>query len=132
MSALLSAAIAAVELDGSIASARIHKMNAVPQMPAMPYVELAEPGFLPQAYTLDATHGVRDHEIIVRTWAGSADGAQDYMDLVIHALLDVRLYAGGYEYGPGRLVLRPSITRDPDDGGVIGLIATLNFTATEE
>lgn len=84
------------------------------------------------AYTLDVSHGLRHGRVIVQTFGRTADSALSLMDEITEALLDQRLTIPGRTCTPLAIELDPSVVRDPDDNGVIGVTATLTFTATKE
>ena len=83
-------------------------------------------------YTLDSVHGIRHGRVVLQTFGRTADSAEELMNRTIAKLLDRTLELAGFRATPCRLELDPLMTRDPDDAGVVGLTATLSFTATKE
>jgi len=121
----LAAAVQA-RLSGPLA--RVYEPNKVPDKPAFPYGELSVAPYLPLVYTLDGGHGAHEYQIVFRAFARTAGAVNDYMTQALDLLLGAYLTADDGIYGPGRLELRPTIpTRDPDDNGVLGSIATFTF-----
>lgn len=129
MRGFLDAATDRVEAGGVD---RLYPENGVPQNPPKPYQTIAVTPDRADAYTLDATHGMRLYRIVLRSVSSSQAGALDVDALATDALLDQRLEVAGYDCGPCRLELGSAIMRDPDDGGVLTVTTTLTFTATKE
>lgn len=104
---------------------RVYEPNKVPPKPVYPYAEVSSSGWLPEAYSLDNSHGLRDFQLVIRVFGRG----EDSVDAVMGPLLDLFVDAYVGEYGPGRLTLSPQpLARDADDNGVLGSIATLNFS----
>lgn len=127
MTALMSAVATA-----TAAVPRLYGLSSVPPTPAYPYGSYSALFGRGDAYTLDAAHSLRWGRVTVQTFGRTADSATDLAEKVIAALLDQRLMVAGYACDPCRLELDPAATRDPDDAGVVGVTATLTFTATKE
>lgn len=110
-------------LEGSLI--RVYAPNKVPDSPEYPYLEVSAGEFLPLAYSLDNSHGLREYQLVLRAFGRTEDSVIEFMGTALDLLLDK--YVGAY--GPGQIELRPQApTRDPDDNGVLGAIATLTFT----
>lgn len=127
MSAFRDAVKAAVVAAG-VQEARVHDVGAVPSIPATPYVELSSTGFLPVGYTIDATHGLRDHMVTCRVFDRATPGIADYLARVSAALLDQFIVAESVSYGPGRQEQPPTpLQRDPDAEGLLGVFVSFKF-----
>lgn len=115
---------------------RAYKMNAVPAKPVMPYLVWSVADDRPAAYTLDAVHGMRFRRVTWQSFAKSLDGARDFDARAAGALLDRALDVDGYDCGPlsGNApgALLGSMSRDPDDSGVISITSSLPFAAIKE
>lgn len=111
---------------------RLYELNSVPASPTYPYGVYSATLGRGETYTLDITYGVRFGRIVVQIFGKTADSALSLMESVIFALLDNRLTIAGYEATACLLELDPTVTRDPDDKGVVGVTATFTFTATKE
>lgn len=82
-------------------------------------------------YTLSA-EGVRWGRVVVQSFGRTAASALHVAEQIRAALVGTRLDITGYRATPCRAELDPTITRDPDDQGVVGVTATYTFTATKE
>lgn len=111
---------------------RLYRLNAVPATPTYPYGSFSASLGRGDAYTLDVVHGMRHGRVVIQTFGKTADSALDHMDKVIAALLDVVLTISGWSATPCQIDLDPSVVRDPDNAGVVGVTAVLSFTATKE
>ena len=111
---------------------RLYRLNAVPASPAYPYGVFSASLGRGDAYTLDVAHGMRHGRAVVQPFGTTADAALDLMDKVAGALLDVSLAITGYDATPCVFDLEPSVVRDPDNAGVVGVTAVFAFTATKE
>jgi len=129
VSALLDAAIAAVTAAHT-GSPRIYEVNAVPAQPSYPYSVVDVLDLDPDGYTLDQSHGFRDHMLTVQSFARTNDGVIDYNRAAANALLDQTLDATGWSCDPCRFQTSRKY-RDPDDSGVIGITTVYAFMAKE-
>lgn len=111
---------------------RLYPLNGTPTTPEYPYGVHSATFGRPYAYALDSAARARHGRVTVQTFGRTANSALDHMDKVIAALLDVRLVIAGWRVSPLRIELDPHVGRDPDDAGVVGVTATLAFTATKE
>lgn len=111
---------------------RAYQTNSVPASPTYPYTAWSLAGDRPDAYTLDATHGLRFYRIISQSFGHTLASALDNDAKVTDALLDVALVATGYECTPCRIEVGSAVVRDPDNSGVVGVTTTLTFAATKE
>lgn len=107
---------------------RVYEVNKVPPSPDYPYVVFSVTGDRPDAYLLDATHGVRQHRITWQAFGETVASATDLDDLATAALLDKRIALGLGPCTADQTVLG-ALTRDQDAGGVVGVTSSLLFTA---
>lgn len=131
MSAFLDTALAKV-IAGRSPAPRVYKTNAVPASPTYPYSVMSVSADQARTYTLDATHGTRDHRITLQSFGRTIDAALAYDEAAVDNLLDRRLTVAGYQCGPIRIELSAAVVRDPDDQGVVGVTSTLTFTTSKE
>lgn len=111
---------------------RLYELGSAPSGVEYPYGVYSASLGRADTYTLDGTHGLRHGRVTVQTFGRTADSALSWMDDVVEALLDRRLAVSGLTCTPLAIELDPSVVRDSDDNGVIGVTATLTFTATKE
>lgn len=111
---------------------RLYPLNAVPNGPQYPYGTYAATLGRGDTYTLDDTEGVRWLRVVVQTFGKTASSALAKAEAATDALKGVRLTVAGYETTRLHVELDPTVTRDPDDKGVVGVTTTLTATATEE
>lgn len=83
-------------------------------------------------YTLDSREGIRWGRVVVQTFGKTATSALATAEKVRAALVGTALDITGYSATPLRSELDPTVARDPDDSGVVGVTATYIFTATKE
>lgn len=111
---------------------RIYATNAVPASPTYPYsvvgVTLSDAG----GYSLCAKHGTRNVRIWVQSFGRTTESAAVYAESADARLIDRSLQVPGHVCGPIRLQVAASMTRDPDDGGVVGVTSAYIFTTTKE
>ena len=121
-------AVAAVAAD----VARLYGMNGVPASPTYPYGSYSATLGRGDSYTLDSREGLRWGRVVVQTFGRTPTAALAKAEEVRAALVGVRLAITGYECTPLRAELDPTMTRDPDDSGVIGVTTTYAFVATPQ
>lgn len=108
---------------------RLYAVGSVPASPAYPYGVFSAQMGRGDAYTLDATHGLRWVRVTFQAFGRTADSVLDVTEDFLAALLDERLVIGDLMTTPLTLELDPTPpTRDPDAGGVLGVTATLTAT----
>ena len=134
MSVFLDAVVAAVSqvLSGSMPERRVYPLGSVPASPSYPYSVVGVTPDLAGNYTLDATHGTRNYRIWVQSFGRTAESALAYNEVADTNLLDASLEVDGYDCGPIRVQVGGSMTRDPDDEGVVGVTSAYIFTTTKE
>lgn len=122
---------------GAVAAAtadvpRLYALNNVPTSPIYPYGTYSAALGRGDVYTLDSGEGVRHARVVVQTFGKTVTSALDWTERVRAALVGVSLEITGYETTPCRAELDPTVVRDPDTAGVVGVTATYTFTATKE
>lgn len=109
---------------------RVYGPNQVPTTPTYPYVVVSAALAEARSYTLDSRHGMRGGLIVLQAFGHTLPDTA--METVIGALLDRRLQIDGYAPTPSRLSLAPVVNgAQAEDAGIVGLTATLRFTATK-
>jgi hypothetical protein len=110
---------------------RIYRLGAVPSKPPYPYGVFSAQLTRADSYTIDARHGLRYVRVTFQAFGRTSDSALTLTEEFIATLLDAVLTVDGAQTTPLRLELDPTPpTRDPDDGGVLGVTTTL--TAIQE
>lgn len=140
MSAFLDAAVTAVSqvLSGSMPARRVYPVGSVPKKPKgsdagyYPYSVVGVTSDAAGNYTLDAHHGTRNYRIWVQSFGKTAESALAYDAVADANLLDQSLDVDGFDCGPIRVQVGGSMTRDPDDEGVVGVTSAYIFTTTKE
>ena len=84
------------------------------------------------SYTLDAREGLRWGRVVVQTFGKTATSALAKAEEARDVLVGLCLTITGYSTTPLRSELDPTVSRDPDDSGVVGATQTFTFTATKE
>lgn len=121
--------------EATFAVPRRYPTGSVPKSPTYPYLVYSVAGDRAEAYTLDASHGVRFYRVIFQSFGRTLQSALDVDAAATEALLDRAfdpIDLPFYDCGPCRLEVPSAIVRDPDAGGVLGVTTTLTFTATPE
>jgi len=114
---------------------RAYKMNEVPKEPRPPYAVWSLGDDRPTTYRGDATHGLRFYRLTWQAFGKTLDAARSANTRFSDAVLDRLPVVAGYRCGPmvaGSDSIFGAPTRDPDDGGLVGLTSSLTFTATKE
>lgn len=122
---------------GAVAAAtasvsRLYGLNSVPASPTYPYGTYSASLGRGDVYMLDADEGIRHGRVVVQTFGKTATSALDWAERVRTALVGKSLDITGYVTTTLRAELDPTVVRDPDDSGVVGVTATYTFTATKE
>lgn len=121
MTALMTAVAAATS-----GVSRLYPLNSVPASPTYPYGVYSAAMGRGDAYSYAAEHGLRHGGVVVQTFGKTLDSATSHMELIVAALLDVRLSA---DHTPLQAALdQPAVNRDPDDNGVVTVTLPFNFT----
>lgn len=111
---------------------RVYALGDVPQSPEYPYSVYSASLGRGATYLLDNTEGIRLGRIVTQSFGRTAASAEAHCELLRAALVNQVLAITGFATTALRSELDPSMTRDPDDTGVIGITSTLTFTATKE
>jgi len=111
---------------------RLYAVNSVPASPTYPYGVYSATLGRGDVYLLDNTEGVRHGRVTTQAFGRTAASALSLAEKVRAALVNHALEIAGYETTPCRAELDPTVVRDPDDQGVVGVTATYTFTATKE
>lgn len=111
---------------------RLYPLGSVPPNPTYPYGVYTATLGRGDSYTLDAREGLRWGRVTVQTFGRTADSALAIAEQARTALVGVRLDVTGYEATPLASELDPTVVRDPDDSGVVGVTATYTLTAIQE
>lgn len=80
--------------------------------------------------SLDGNEGIRWGQVVVQTFSRTASEALNLAEAVRADLVGIRLNITGYDATPCEQQLDPTVVRDPDDNGVVGVTQTFTFTAT--
>lgn len=109
---------------------RLYALGSVPDTPDMPYSVYSATLGRGDVLALTGSEGIRWGQVVVQSFARETENASDAAEAIRALLVGVQLDITGYSTTPCEQGLDPSIYRDPDDRGVIGVTQTFTFTAT--
>ena len=110
---------------------RFQPLNGVTD-PKYPYSVYSATLGRGDTYLMDSREGVRWGRVVVQSFGKTAESALTAAEAARDELVGTSLPIAGYRATPIRSELDPTVVRDPDDTGVVGVTATYTFTATKE
>lgn len=122
----MSLAAVVSRLSGRSPSPRIYGINKVPALPEYPYSVASVVRVDVGGYTL-SEHGTRGWRIVVSSFGRTVESAQAYDDAAFDLLQDYQLSSAST---PCQLELASRITRDPDDGSIVGILSTFTYVTS--
>lgn len=122
---------------GAVAAAtanveRLFPLNGVTGTITYPYGTYSASLGRGDTYLLDSTEGIRHGRVVTQSFGKTAASALAKNEETRAALVGTSLDITGYDTTPCRAELDPTIVRDPDTAGVVGVTSTYTFTATKE